>query len=104
MELLNHLALGFGVAMTPINLLYALIGSLVGTLIGALVSRVRVLRAAFGSLITGLQTMPSIAWFPLAVLLFKGGECLTALGLSGGRAGGSAWAAASGVPGMCSRG
>ena len=26
MELLNHLALGFGVALTPINLLYALIG------------------------------------------------------------------------------
>ena len=29
------------------------------------------LRAAFGSLITGLQTMPSIAWFPLAILLFE---------------------------------
>ncbi len=25
---------------------------------------------AIGSLITGLQTMPSIAWFPLAILLF----------------------------------
>ena len=36
MELLNHLALGFGVALTPINLLYALVGSLVGTLIGVL--------------------------------------------------------------------
>ena len=24
-----------------------------------------------GSLITGLQTMPSIAWFPLAIVLFK---------------------------------
>ncbi|MFF5205112.1 ABC transporter permease [Streptosporangium sp. NPDC000396] len=43
---------------------------LVGLSVGALVSRVRVLRAAFGSLITGLQTMPSIAWFPLAILLF----------------------------------
>ncbi|MEU9832202.1 ABC transporter permease [Streptosporangium sp. NPDC048047] len=42
----------------------------VGLVVGALVSRVRVLRAAFGSLITGLQTMPSIAWFPLAILLF----------------------------------
>ena len=31
----------------------------------------RLLRAAVGSLITGLQTMPSIAWFPLALLLFK---------------------------------
>ena len=34
-------------------------------------SRFAVLRAAVGSLITGLQTMPSIAWFPLAILLFK---------------------------------
>ena len=30
-----------------------------------------VLRTAVGSLITGLQTMPSIAWFPLAILLFE---------------------------------
>ena len=30
-----------------------------------------ILRAGVGSLITGLQTMPSIAWFPLAILLFK---------------------------------
>ncbi|MEV2267933.1 ABC transporter permease [Nonomuraea africana] len=44
---------------------------LIGLVVGALVSRVKVLRAAFGSLITGLQTMPSIAWFPLAILLFK---------------------------------
>jgi NitT/TauT family transport system permease protein len=29
-----------------------------------------VLRAAIGSMITGLQTMPTIAWFPLAILLF----------------------------------
>lgn len=43
----------------------------VGVLIGASVSRSRILRRAFGSLITGLQTMPSIAWFPLAILLFK---------------------------------
>jgi putative tricarboxylic transport membrane protein len=36
MELLSHLALGFGVAFTPINLLYAFIGCLLGTLIGVL--------------------------------------------------------------------
>src|ERR1700691_5321298 len=42
----------------------------VGTVFGALVSRVYVLRAAVGSLITGLQTMPSIAWGPFAGLLF----------------------------------
>jgi putative tricarboxylic transport membrane protein len=36
LDLSSHLALGFGVALTPVNLLYALIGSLVGTLIGVL--------------------------------------------------------------------
>ena len=36
MELIQHLALGFGVAFTPINLLYAFIGCMLGTLIGVL--------------------------------------------------------------------
>jgi TctA family transporter len=36
MDLLAHLATGFGVALTPINLMYALIGCLLGTLIGVL--------------------------------------------------------------------
>lgn len=44
---------------------------LIGTLIGLTVSRVPALRAGIGSFITGLQSMPSIAWFPLAVLLFQ---------------------------------
>jgi NitT/TauT family transport system permease protein len=43
----------------------------IGTIVGALVARNRVLRSAIGSMITGLQTMPSVAWFPLAILLFK---------------------------------
>jgi NitT/TauT family transport system permease protein len=43
---------------------------LIGAVVGALVSRIRPLRAAVGSLITGLQTMPSIAWFPFAIILF----------------------------------
>ena len=50
---------GFGLAM------------IIGISLGVAVARFAVLRAAIGSLITGLQTMPSIAWFPLAVLLFK---------------------------------
>ena len=50
--------IGFGLAV------------LIGAVIGALVSRIRPLRAAVGSLITGLQTMPSIAWFPFAIILF----------------------------------
>jgi NitT/TauT family transport system permease protein len=50
--------IGFGLAV------------LIGAVVGALVSRIRPLRAAVGSLITGLQTMPSIAWFPFAIILF----------------------------------
>src|SRR5919108_45201 len=36
MELLHNFAVGFGVALTPVNLLFALGGALVGTLIGVL--------------------------------------------------------------------
>jgi len=36
MELINHLVQGFGVALTPINLLYCLIGAIAGTLVGVL--------------------------------------------------------------------
>jgi len=43
---------------------------IVGTLVGIAVARIGVLRAALGSVFTGLLTMPSVAWFPLAVLLF----------------------------------
>jgi NitT/TauT family transport system permease protein len=43
----------------------------IGTALGVAVSRSRILRGAFGSFITGLQSMPSIAWFPFAILLFK---------------------------------
>ena len=43
----------------------------IGVAVGLAVARSRILRAAVGSMITGLQTMPTIAWLPLAVLLFK---------------------------------
>jgi NitT/TauT family transport system permease protein len=55
---LERAVIGFGLAV------------LIGAVVGALVSRIGPLRAAFGSLITGLQTMPSIAWFPFAIILF----------------------------------
>lgn len=61
---------GLGLTMRRAVIGFAL-AIAVGAAIGALVSRVRFLRVAFGSLITGLQTMPSIAWFPLAILLFQ---------------------------------
>jgi NitT/TauT family transport system permease protein len=50
------------------------LAAVVGAVAGVLISRWRVLRVAFGSFITGLQTMPSIAWFPLALLLFQRSE------------------------------
>ncbi|MCU1350883.1 MAG: Binding-protein-dependent transport system inner rane component [Acidimicrobiales bacterium] len=43
----------------------------IGTAAGVAMSQVRPLRRAFGAFVTGLQTMPSIVWFPLAILLFK---------------------------------
>jgi sulfonate transport system permease protein len=46
------------------------IALVIGTVVGSLVSRVGPLRAAFGSLLTGLQTMPSVAWIPFAIILF----------------------------------
>ena len=45
-----------------------------GLLVGGLVARSQVLRAALGSFITGLQTMPSVTWVPLALILFKLGD------------------------------
>ncbi len=54
----SRAVVGFGLAV------------LIGAVVGALVSRIAPLRAAVGSLITGLQTMPSIAWFPFAIILF----------------------------------
>jgi sulfonate transport system permease protein len=55
---MRRAAIGFGLALV------------MGLVIGALVSRIRPLRAAAGSVITALQTMPSIAWFPFAIILF----------------------------------
>lgn len=46
------------------------IALVIGTVVGSLVSRVGPLRSAFGSLLTGLQTMPSVAWIPFAIIIF----------------------------------
>jgi NitT/TauT family transport system permease protein len=43
---------------------------LIGTVAGALVSRIPPLRAAVGSIVSALTTMPSIAWVPFAIILF----------------------------------
>ncbi len=63
---------------TSVTLRRALTGyalsMVIGTGLGLAVSRSRILRAALGSLITGFQTMPSVAWVPLAVVLFQTSE------------------------------
>jgi NitT/TauT family transport system permease protein len=48
-----------------------LVALVIGVVVGSLVARITPVRSAFGAFITGLQTMPSIAWFPLAILLFQ---------------------------------
>lgn len=42
----------------------------IGMIVGLAVARNKFMRAAFGSMITGLQTMPTVAWLPLAALLY----------------------------------
>jgi NitT/TauT family transport system permease protein len=69
---MQRAAIGYGISLV------------IGVLLGIAVARNKVLRTATGSLITGLQTMPSIAWFPLAILIFKLSEqaimCVIVLG------------------------
>jgi NitT/TauT family transport system permease protein len=59
---LSRAAIGFAIALV------------IGTIIGSVVGSVRFLRVAVGGFITGIQNMPSIAWFPLAIVLFKVSE------------------------------
>jgi NitT/TauT family transport system permease protein len=59
---LGRAARGYGLAM------------IIGVVVGSAVASSKVVRSAFGSFITGLQTMPSVAWLPLAQLLFKRSE------------------------------
>jgi len=43
----------------------------VGASLGLLLGRFQLARAAVGPLLSGLQTVPSVTWFPLAILLFQ---------------------------------
>lgn len=74
-QLIDDIASGELAGALAITLRRALVGYvlavLIGSALGLAVARFRLLRNAVGSLITGLQTMPSIAWFPLAILLFQ---------------------------------
>jgi NitT/TauT family transport system permease protein len=68
---LNHAqlwkAIGLTLRRAVIGFVLALV---VGTVVGLVVARVAPVRAAVGSLITGLQTIPSVVWIPFAIILF----------------------------------
>ncbi len=64
---------GVGVTLRRALVGYA-IAIAIGSVIGLLVARVPIVRKAVGHAILGLQSMPSIAWFPLAILLFQATE------------------------------
>jgi NitT/TauT family transport system permease protein len=59
---LQRALIGYGIAIIS------------GSAVGLLVARVTFLRRALGSALLGLQSMPSISWFPLAILLFERSE------------------------------
>lgn len=44
--------------------------TVLGTPLGLLVARVRVVRTAIGPILSGLQSLPSVAWVPAAILWF----------------------------------
>lgn len=74
-RLAADLASGDILVAAAITMKRALLGYAValglGVAVGLVLARVKLLRTAAGSLLTGLQTMPSVAWFPLAILLFQ---------------------------------
>jgi NitT/TauT family transport system permease protein len=59
---LRRLLVGFGLS------------AVVGTLLGLAFGRVRLLDQTLGSLVLGLQALPSVCWLPLALLWFGLGE------------------------------
>ena len=59
MDLIANLATGFGVAFTPINLLYAFIGCVLGTLIGiGRLSRNLLVRSLCGTYVEATRNVP----------------------------------------------
>lgn len=53
---LRRLAIGYGISL------------IVGVILGVLIGRNRFIEETFGSLILGLQALPSVCWIPLALL------------------------------------
>ncbi len=61
--------IGIAISMKRIAIGYG-ISIVIGVFLGLLLGRVRVFEETLGSLISGLQTLPTICWLPLALLWF----------------------------------
>jgi len=55
---LERLAIGYGISLV------------IGVALGLLIGRFRIVEETIGSLILGLQALPSVCWLPLAILWF----------------------------------
>ncbi|HEX4702972.1 MAG TPA: ABC transporter permease [Pseudonocardiaceae bacterium] len=73
-ELLNNITSGqvFGQLWVSVHraVFGFLIGVVIATPLGLLLAKVRTLRAAVGPMLSGLQSLPSVAWVPAAILWF----------------------------------
>ena len=64
-------AIGVSIERGGLGFLLALV---IGTPLGLLVGRVGVVRRAIGPILSGLQSLPSVAWVPAAIIFFGLGE------------------------------
>jgi len=64
---------GVGVTLRRAALGYAIAAG-AAIVVAILIARIELARRSVGSLLVGLQSMPSIAWFPLAILLLQRSE------------------------------
>jgi NitT/TauT family transport system permease protein len=64
---------GMGLTLRRAAIGYAIAAG-VAVAVAILIARIELARRSVGSLLVGLQSMPSIAWFPLAVLLLQRNE------------------------------
>src|SRR5512132_3473789 len=72
MDLISNLAIGFGVAVTPINLLYCLIGCILGTLIGVLPGIGRV--ATIAMLLPATYALPPVSALIMLAGIYYGAQ------------------------------
>ena len=63
------LLIGIAISMKRIAIGYG-ISIVIGILLGLLIGRFRIFEETLGSLISGLQTLPTICWLPLSLLWF----------------------------------